>query len=125
MLDSLFQGKKFYKIVVFAGVGVLIVFGLISLIILIAGKTPGPRSEETTTKTGNSYSHVRLPAIDFYLEDELQSFFRQHTYPLRDPASVWDKKEVDNYFIRVDEILYEYFQKMNDNYIKEIFSGID
>jgi hypothetical protein len=125
MLDSLFKGKKIPKIVIFAGAGILTILIIITSILVLVDKKPGPRTTEITTYTDNSRVSPGLRVMDLYLDNELQFFLKREAYPMRDPSSVWDKQEVDRYFIPVDEILYEYFQKKNDNYIKEIFSNIE
>jgi hypothetical protein len=143
LLKSLFPENRYLAIGVIAGTGLLAVLIVISVILLFTGPGTGQRAvsiedpstqkpsadnpwiDDVQTRSGDSPFTSSLKTTDFYLDDELEDFFHRETYPARDPSSVWKKAEVDKYFIPVDEILYEYFQKTNDNYIKEIFSTVD
>lgn len=125
MFDSFFQGKRIHRLLIIAGGGILIILITIAIIVAFVQVRPEPVSAEKTADTENSRLSSGLRVMDLYLDDELHQFFQRQAYPMRDPSSVWDKQEVEQYFIPVDEILYEYFQKKNDNYIKEIFSNIE
>ena len=121
MLDSLLPGKRIHKIFVFSGTAFLFLLIIFAVILLFRDNQPKP----VITEKSESDRAALLKVMDFYLDDELRFFFKREFYPMRDQSSGWTEEEVDKYFIPVDEILYEYFQKKNDNYIKEIFSSVD
>ncbi|MBN2443832.1 MAG: hypothetical protein JXJ04_20895 [Spirochaetales bacterium] len=108
-------------IIFISGIVLFVAFLALTLILLIP-RTPGKKN--TTEKVSTSQSR-RFSITEFYLDKEFSDFFEQKTYPVRDFSSGWDKKEVDKFFIPVNEILHEYFQKKNDNYIKELFNTVD
>ncbi|MBN2533529.1 MAG: hypothetical protein JXB88_11580 [Spirochaetales bacterium] len=125
MLDSLFKGKRINKIAVFIAAGTLSILSIITVILVFAVENPKPLTEESTLPPDNTGVKHGLKIEDLYLDDEWHRFFQRQVYPVRDPSVGWSKQEVEKYFIPADKILHEYFQKRNDNYIKEIFRNVE
>ena len=121
MPDLFFKGISLNRIFFISGLAIIIVLITIVLILIFTGN---PR-ENVITDTSENTQKSGLTISDFYLDNELQQFFEKKIYPYRDHASGWSKEEVNKFFIPVDEILYEYFKKNNDNYIKEIFDSVE
>ena len=121
MPSSFLPEDRFRRYLIFIGAGLLGVLIFFAVILSFPDQRPRTDIEEIS----ENIESKGLKVLDFYLDEELDFLLKRRSYPMRDKSAGWTKEDVEQYFIPVDKILHDYFQKKNDNYIKEIFGNID
>jgi len=121
MPSSFLPEDRVRRFLFFIGAGFLAVLIFFAVILSFPNKRSGTDVENISENAESK----GLKVLDFYLDGELDFLLKRKYYPIRDKSAGWTKEDVEEYFIPVDKILHDYFQKKNDNYIKEIFSNID
>jgi hypothetical protein len=113
------------KLVLF--LSVTLSLALIISLVMILAFTCQQKPIASKKNMKNSQETTRIASItvnDFLFEDHPLDIKEPKYYLFRERMKQWTQEQVHQFFIPQEEILRNYFEKKNDNRVKEFFESI-